>query len=818
MKFLLVFASFIILFSITFAFPQNLNSIDPSVIKNHAYAAGEMNLKGDAQINRMLKDINERKGSTSNQDDPLSLSENPMDSTIDSSSHNNISLYKKLITGEIIDPEKSINSLDVFGYSIFKQKSPSTFAPTNNTTVPSDYMISVDDEIKIMLWGRINEEYSQKVQKNGSINIPRIGPVFVSGLSFETMRKNITDQISKIEGVNVNVSMGEMRTIGVYVIGEVKVPGFYSISALSNITNALFASGGPTSTGSLRNIQLKRNGKIVSKIDFYDFLLSGNDNSSLRLQSGDVIFVPIVERMAAIAGNVRRSAIYEIDKNTTLENIIKLSGGLSPGAWTNKIQISRFKDNQFHIILDIDSLSNKIPEVNIQDGDLISIFPVISREINAIYLNGNVIRPGKYEYKQDMKISDIIHNYQDLLAETYFDYAVIYRQEPPSFLNRIIAFNLQNVIDDINSDDNLFLKPKDQIMIYNKDFFEPSREVTINGAITNPGSFKLMENMKIRDLILQAGGLTDEASPVRGELYRRHSAGNEKIKTEKIDFSVSSAMINDPNSNLLLYKGDVISIRNKMGWEKRRTVTLDGQVNYPGDYVLFENENLGDLINRAGGFKEDAYVAAALFKRKSVKELEIQRKEEYSKNLESDIMKLSVEKAAKEQGDVNSILAQKMMLKDEIDSTKSTGRVVIDLTDLNKYSDFQLEDGDYLSIPRKLNTVSVIGEVFNPTTFKYETDHSTVEKLILSAGGFKGNADQKSVYIIKANGSIITRKDNNFSKYQLAPGDAVVVPQKIDYVNANKRFIETAGAVANFATGLMAVVALVTAVYNLSHQ
>jgi protein involved in polysaccharide export with SLBB domain len=724
----------------------------------------------------------------------------------------NVSLYKRLITGEIIDPEKTLKSLNVFGYSIFNQKSPSTFAPTNAATVPSDYIVNIDDEITIMLWGRINEEYSLKVQKNGSINIPRIGPVFVSGLNFETMRKNISDQISKIEGVNVNVSLGEMRTIGVYVIGEVKVPGFYTVSALSNITNALFVSGGPTPTGSLRNIQLKRNGKVISKVDFYDFLLSGNDNSGLRLQSGDVIFVPIVERMAAVAGNVRRSAIYEIDKNTTLESIIKLSGGLSPGARTNKIQISRFKDNQFHVILDIDSISNKIPHVNVQDGDLISIFPVISRETNAVYLNGNVIRPGKYEYKKDMKISEVIHDYQDLLAETYFDYAVIYRQEPPSFLNRIIAFNLRNVIDDPDSDDNLYLKPKDQIMIYNKDFFEPSREITINGAVTSPGEFKLMENMKIRDLILQAGGRKDEASPIRGELYRRHSSAKEKIKTEKIDFCVSCAMTNDPAHNLPLYKGDVISIRNKMGWENKRSVTLEGQINYPGDYVLFENENLGELINRAGGFKEDAYVSAAVFKRKSVKELEIQRKDEYSKNLESEIMKLSVEKAAKEQGDAHALLAQKTMLKDEIDSSKSSGRVVIDLTNLNNYSDFQLEDGDFLFIPRKLNTVSVIGEVFNPTTFKYESEKSSVEKLILSAGGLKGNADKKNVYVIKANGSIITKKDNNLKKYALSPGDAVVIPQKIDYANANKRFSETATAIANVAAGLTALLLLVNTI------
>jgi protein involved in polysaccharide export with SLBB domain len=726
------------------------------------------------------------------------------------------SSYQKLLKGEIIDPEKLVSSLTVFGHTIFEHSKPSTFAPTDNTPVPADYTISTDDEIIIMLWGRINEEYKLKVQKDGSITIPRLGPVSVSGIKFETMKKNLIDQLSKIEGVNVNVSMGVMRTIGVYIVGEVNAPGFYTVSALSNVTNALFYAGGPTKNGSLRNIQLKRNGTLVSKLDFYDFLLSGNDNSSLRLQSGDVIFVPIVTNMAAIAGNVRRSAIYELSSNSTLKSVIELAGGFTAAAWTNKIQISRFKNNQYHIVLDLDSISTNFPNFSINDGDLIKVFPVLSKDANAVYLSGNVTRPGKYEYKNGMKIHDIIPDYQNLLSESYFDYAVIFRQEPPSFLNRIIAFNLKNIIENPESDDNIYLKPKDQIMVYNRDFFEPVRNITIDGAVTKAGNYKLMENMKIRDLILQAGGLKDEASPIRGEVYRRHSLRNEKIKTEKIDFCISCAMENDPQHNLLLYKSDVVYIRSKMGWEKQRIITLEGQFIYPGKYVLFEGENLGDLIGRAGGFKDDAYIAAAVFTRKSVKDLEYKRMEEYQKNLESEIMKLSIEKAAKEDSDVNTILSQKMLLKDETENTDLLGRVVIDLSNPANFNDFSLEDGDSLYIPRNLNTISVIGEVFNPTTFKYQPEYHTVQVCVESAGGLKASADKKNIYVVKANGNILTKKGKDIDDYILSPGDAVVVPQKIDYSNANKRFSETITNISAISATVFTVISTISLIYKLN--
>ena len=671
-----------------------------------------------------------------------------------------LSIYESLLRGESIDPDKIVSSLTLYGYNLFDKSKLSTFAPTDFASVPADYPINVGDEIVINLWGRINEEYRLKVSRVGSITIPRIGPISVNGLSYSVMRQNILDRVGKIEGVNASVAMGELRTIGVYIVGEVKSPGFYTISALSSVTNALFSAGGPTKNGSLRNVQLKRNGKLVSNIDFYDFLMAGNDKTGLRLQSGDVILVPIIKSMAAIVGNVRRSALYELNENTSLKNLIEIAGGITPAAWINKIQVERFSKNQYQIVLDLDSVNVDVPSFKIHDGDIVKIFPILRKDKNVIYLSGNVVRPGKYEFKDGIHITDIIPDYLSLLPETYFEYAIVLRQEPPSFLNRIITFNLKNALDNPGNNDDLLLQERDQILIYNKDFFEPDRSISIDGAVTNPGTYKLLNDMKIRDLILQAGGLTDDASTERGELYRRNINSNNDLNVEKKDFSVSGAMQDNPEHNQVLHRTDRVFIRSKKGWTDERKVTLRGQFTYPGTYVLFEGESLGDLIKRANGFKEDAYLSAAVFTRKSVKDMQLRQFSEYSRQVELDILKLSTEAAANDQNSTETwdLMSRQMALKNKVDSNSVIGRVVIDLQNENSYNDFALENGDDLYVPRNLNTVSVFGEVYNPATFKYQDNNSKASYYIEIAGGIKENSDKKNIYIIRANGSIITNK------------------------------------------------------------
>lgn len=710
------------------------------------------------------------------------------------------SIYENILRNINIDPDSYLAQLSGFGYDVFSKSKPSTFAPSDFASVPGEYPIHAGDEIIVMLWGRINEEYRLSVLRTGIINIPRIGPVSVAGLPFELVQKNILDRVGSIEGVHASVSMGQLRSIGIFIVGEVTSPGFYTVSSLSNITNALFAAGGPTKRGSLRNIQLKRYGKLVATIDYYDFLLSGSDRSGLRLQSGDVIFVPIVQGMAAIAGNVRRSALYELKGKTSLSELIRLAGGVTPAGWTNRIQVERFIKNQFQEILDISSENNgDIPYIEIEDGDIVKIFPVLEKDKNAVYLSGNVLRPGKYEFKQGMRISDLLPNYLSLLPETYFNYGIVLRQNPQTFINTLFPFNLKKVLEDPLSEENLSLQPKDEVTIFNRDFFEPDRTVSVDGSVNKPGSFKLLENMKIRDLILKAGGLRIDASPVRGELYRRNTDSN-KVQIQKIDFCVDCAIKNDTNHNLPLIRADRVFIRQKQGWEDERKVSLNGQFMYPGTYVIFEGETLGDLIKRAGGFKADAYLSAAVFTRVSVRELEERRNNEYMQRIDMDIITLSAELAGKEKSeDAIALLTQQKLLKEKLNLTTPVGRVVLDLTKQETYDKFSLRNGDALFVPKNTNTVMVLGEIFNPATFAFNEKKSSPWYYVESAGGLKESADKKHVFIIKANGCVITNKMQRIASIKLEPGDAVVVPPHLRFSNTFKTFLETIDVIYKIA-------------------
>jgi protein involved in polysaccharide export with SLBB domain len=723
----------------------------------------------------------------------------------------NISVYENILKNRIIDPDSLLKSLTVYGLDVFSGARPSTFAPNDYASTPADYIVGSGDEINVLLWGRMNEEYSLKVDRNGQINIPHIGPVSVAGLPFNALQKNILDRVQNIEGVQANVSMGELRSVGVFIVGEVKSPGYYTVSGLSNVTNALFSVGGPTRRGSLRTVQLKRNGNAIATVDFYDFLMFGKDNTNLRLKSGDVIMVPIVKRMVAIAGNVRRSALYEIKANTTLKEALNLAGGLTPAAWTNRIQIERFKENQFQVVLDFAAETPQaIPNIEVQDGDIIKIFPVVEKNKNAVYLSGNVMRPGKYEYKEGLKLSDLLPDFQALQPETYFEYAIVLRQDPPTFLNRIVPFNLKKAMQDHASADNVALQARDEVIVYSRDYFEPDRSVTIDGAVTTPMKQKLLENMKIKDLIIKAGGLLDKASLERGELYRR-SDSNETSTTEKIDFCVSCALSDDPKNNLALKRFDRVYIRSKKGWEEEKRMALKGEFTYSGEYVLLEHETLGELIDRAGGFTKDAYLPGALLLRPSVKALEQKRTGEYADGLELDAVNLSTTLASKGQntGESQQLLQQQLLMINKLRAKDPEGRVVIDMTKPESYREFIPENGDILFVPKRIGTVSVIGEVFNPATFKYENGSSIARYYVEMAGGFKETAAKKNVYIFRANGSIVTNRNVNVMETALAPGDVVVVPQKIEYKNNFKTFMDSVSAIFQIATVLTAMATLI---------
>jgi len=728
----------------------------------------------------------------------------------------NFSVYEKMFRGKDIIPDSLVSSLTMFGYEVFSQTRTHSFSPGDMSNVPVDYPVRAGDEVRVHLWGRINEEHLLRVGRDGTLNLPRIGPIRVAGQPFGTMERTVRQKLQNIEGVNVALSMGELRPIGIHIVGEVNSPGFHTVSPLTNVTNALFTAGGITKRGSLRSVQLKRNGKLISEVDFYDFLISGNDKTGLRLQSGDVIVVPVAKQMVAVVGNVRRSAMYELKKPTKLSEVLELAGGVSPSGWTNRIQVERFEGNNRQIIFDVDSSRMAMPDVVIKDGDIIKVFPVLDKGQNAVFLSGNVLRPGKYEFKNGMRIRDVIADHRDLLPESYFDYAVILRKTFPSFLERIVPFSLKNALNDPASGDNMLLEEQDEIIIYPQDYFTPDRTVSIDGSVTISGTYRILDNMTIRDLILQAGGLSDDASLQRGELYRRVS-GEKSAVFNKIDFSVEKVMAADPEHNIILNKSDRIFVRSMKGWQPERRVTLTGEFVYPGAYVLFEDETLGDLIKRAGGFKEDAYLQAAVFTRQSVKNLEQRKQSEYATELEGNMIRLSIELASKGQN-VGSLFEQQLRLKEMLDSSIVTGRVLIDMTNNHHYAAFALEDGDELHVPKKPNTVSVLGEVYNSTTFRHDTRRTLVSHYLNLAGGPKRTAENKDIYVIRADGTIISNKETRIHSVHLEPGDVVVVPAKVRYGNPHKTFVDIADASFKIATFLISIATLIVLINSMDNS
>ncbi|MDR0330577.1 MAG: SLBB domain-containing protein, partial [Chitinispirillales bacterium] len=655
------------------------------------------------------------------------------------------SVYEEMFLGRDIFPDSLIPFLRPYGYDVFLRGARRLdFGPGEMGGAPADYPIRAGDEVKVQLWGRINEEYTLTVSREGAVAIPHnVGPVAVAGLTYGGMQRAVADKLKNIEGVNVSISMGELRPIGVYIVGEVNSPGFHTVSPLTSVTNALFAAGGVAKRGSLRNVRLKRGGRVVAEIDFYDCLMSGSGESGLRLQHGDVISVPIAKQMVGVAGNVRRSALYELKNPTKLIDALDLAGGVSPAGWMGRVQVERFEGNSHRTVLDADA-SKPLPEFLVKDGDLIKVFPVLSRDKNTVFLSGNVLRPGKYAYKAGMRVRDVIGGYEELLPETHFGYAVILRKTYPSYLNRIVPFSLEKALADEASGDNAPLEERDEIIVYSSDHFNPDRSVTIEGAVTSPGAYKLLENMTVRDLILQAGGLSDDASKERGELYRRRFEG-ESVITTKVEFGIGKAMAGDTGQNALLARNDKVFIRSMKGYEPERSVRLGGQVNYPGAYVIFEGETLGDLITRAGGFKPDAYLPAAIFTRQSVKAMEESRVKLYNNELGADMIRLSMQLASK---GINAspLLEQQALLKGMMDSVTVLGRVMIDMTDEAQYKPFALEGGDELFVPRNLSTVSVLGDVYNSGTFRFNPQRPSAAHYLEIAGGPKETANKKAVY------------------------------------------------------------------------
>jgi len=499
------------------------------------------------------------------------------------------------------------STLRQFGYDLFAG-TPTTFAPATDVPVPPEYVLGPGDELKVQLFGQKNDTFSLTVDRDGAVAFPEIGPLTLAGMSFSDARALLAQQVrERMIGVTSSVTMGQLRSIRVFALGEVEQPGSYVVSGLATLSNALMVSGGVKKTGSLRHIQLKRQGKVVASIDLYRFLLHGDTKEDVRLLPGDVVFVPPIGMTVGIAGEVLRPAIYEVGSQSNVGDVLKLVGGLLPKAFTEKALLERIKPNGEKTVLSF-PLKGKGLDTRLHNGDVVKVFSSLDFEGNPVLLIGNAKRPGKYAWSKGMHLSTLLPTKDALLPETFMDYGMIEREAKGNREPEIIRFRLGDLFLPSKLRVDVALNPRDKVYVFHRSHFRVAPKVAVAGSVKSPGEYEIKKNMRLLDLVLAAGGLTRDSMMDRAELYRTDPQSKE---VSVIRFPLSAVMQGKAKDNLLLQDMDRVVVHSV--WEDRykQVVTIQGEVKRPGEYPRADNMHASDLIFAASGPTRDTLIGEA---------------------------------------------------------------------------------------------------------------------------------------------------------------------------------------------------------------
>lgn len=686
--------------------------------------------------------------------------------------------------------------LKQFGYNFFSN-SAQMAQSLDMLPATDEYLLGPGDAMKLSLWGGVNSVQELTVDRNGEILIPRVGSIRVWSLTFSKAKEVINAAIARyFRNYEMNLSIVRLRNIQVYIVGEVEAPGSYPISSMATVINALAAAGGPSRNGSLRNIKVTRGSQTLESVDLYDILLTGDRGKDLKLQNGDMIFVPVIGPVAAVAGEVRRPAIYELKGNVSLAQILQMAGGLTANGYTGQIQLERL-DNNARVVKDYASVAGKLDETiagtEIQDRDMIKIFPVQLAARQVVSLRGNVQRPGEYQFKAGMRLVDLIPSTQLLLPESYLDSVEVTRVAPPEYRREFISVSLRRAFEGSDAN-NIYLQEHDIVKVFSRWQMEEKPKVSLDGAVVNPGVYEFFPGMTVRDLITVGGSLRRNAFLGQAELSRVVISGD-KAEAKRIPLDLGLAMAGDSVQNLSLQSDDVLIVRSVANWQDStdKFVTLKGEVRFPGTYSLARGEKLSSLIKRAGGFTDKAYLKGAKFTRRSVKEIQQKRMDEIIIKTERDILQKQSSVAAvassKEELEATKVTLESLQREvGKLKTLKAEGRVVISLEEVkdgvDNNIDIVLEGGDEVEIPVHSSVVSVLGYVYNPNSFVYSSDRDVQDYLNMT-GGPVASADPSEIYIVRVDGSVLSRQQSFFGTFmsnKLNPGDTVIVPQRFEKV------------------------------------
>lgn len=751
--------------------------------------------------------------------------------------------------------------LKQFGYSFFYQP-PASFLPVQAVPVGPDYIIGPGDTVRVIIWGSVQGEYNLTVNRSGQVDIPKVGVVQVSGLTYRQLRQVMDREFARqYNNIQMNVTLDNLRTIQVYVVGQARFPGSYAVSSLSTLVTALFASGGPSKSGSMRNIQVRRSGNVVTQFDMYDFLLRGDKSRDIRLQSEDVIFIPPIGPMAAVGSpksmlevgkTLKALARLQLQTKSEENDLSSSTTTASPkenaAAWqqaedlkiisgreTGKAVQEQKRDDSKPIQMEPAPKSWWELEFDQKEAEFEKQFGIsLPEAVNKLAMSkgldfgGPVKVPGIYELKNEKSLNDLLR-----LAGGLGDTA---------FKGRVQVLRVQGRQAMVLLDEDLgrVLSHRQDFRIVDGDFVEifpvPSQveqKLAIAGAVKNPGEFGFRDNMRVSDLVTYAGGLLQQADKSEAEITRVSITPNGP-ETTRLQIRLFGALSNMPRDNVVLKPNDYLFIRTVPDWDIFKTVQIAGEVRSPGTYTIKKGETLSSVLTRAGGFTDRAYLLGGVLIRESTRVLQKEQLKVAIDRLEAQVLSSGAVKAqaGMDSEDVKRAevaVMQQQMLVTSLRKVEPLGRVIIQLEDPERLrgtpDDITLQEGDKLMVPQTPSTVNVVGSVFAPTALVY-APYRTVKDYITMAGGTTKTADDKEVYIIKANGGAVSRKGFSWlaaswdgTKYgyhplginalTLDPGDTIVVPEQLERIYWLKEFKDVATILGNIAlTAGVAMVAM----------
>ena len=703
-------------------------------------------------------------------------------------------------TSDMLEDHPSTQDLarsnQVFGRNIFNTRNL-TFEPSVNIATPLNYRLGPGDEVIIDIWGASQNTIRQQISPDGTINIQKIGPVNLNGLTIAEANDYLKKTLNKIyNGLNntndptsdIRLTLGSIRTIQINVMGEVVQPGTYSLSSFATVFHALYRAGGVSDIGSLRNVQLVRNGKNIATIDVYQFIMKGNIQDDIRLQEGDVVIVPAYDVLVKIDGKVKRPMRFEMKKDESLSTLISYAGGFEADAYTRSLRVVRQNGQEYEVntVKDLDYSVYKM-----RNGDVVTAEAILNRFTNKLEIRGAVYRPGIYQLNGKLNtVRELVNEAQGLTGDAFLNRAVLYRQRE-DLTTEVIPVDIKAIMD--GTSQNIILAKNDILYIPSIHDLEDRGDVVIHGEVAKPDSYPYADNMTLEDLIIQAGGLREAASVVRVDVSRRIKNPRSTVDNDTIGqiytFSLKEGFVVDGTPGFVLQPYDEVYVRRSPGYQAQQNVVVEGEILFGGSYAMTSREErLSDLINKAGGTTNYAYLRGAKLTRVAT---------EGEKKRMGDVIRLMSRQLGEAMMDSLGVRVEDHFTVG-IDLEKA-------LANPGSTADIVLREGDVISIPKNNNTVTINGAVMVPNTVSYIAGKN-IDYYLNQAGGYSDNAKKSKKFIVYMNGQVTKVKGSG--KKQIEPGCEIIVPSR-----SKKR--TNVGEILGYATSFSSLGMMIASIANL---